>query len=248
MRDKHSLETYEKLAIGGIFYLEASIRYLNTALKNDFATILFNKALKDLEPNESDKKIIERVKLPENHIEVLQSEIPDILTNETIKHMEKEWENARKLAESKKHKFSLDHRIESIEILGHLNNYGFFLETLINRHLLYLNQTGLIDNFSYRRISVAKIMERIIYIFKDDLQNNTVQLNEIQNLFRLRNKTVHFTPDNAQSLKPRISELNQIWNQTNTLLKKLEKIENFNEEKFSDILEYYTKGIKNTWC
>ena len=248
MKEKHSLETYERLAIGGIFYLEESIRYLNMALKNDFASILFNDALKDLEPNESDRKIIEKVKLPDYHIDVLQSEIPDILTNETTIYMEKVWENARKLAESKKHKFDHNHRIKSIEILGHLNNYGFFLETLINRHLLYLNQSGIIDNFSYRRISEAKIMERLIYIFKDDLQNNTVQLNEIQKLFRLRNKTVHFTPDNAQSLKPKISELNQIWNQTKTLLKKLEKIENFNEEKFSDILEYYTKGIKNTWC
>src|SRR5690606_23244870 len=99
MKEKHSLETYEKLAIGGIFYLEESIRYLNTALKNDFASILFNNAVQDLEPNELDKKIIERIKLPENHIDVLQSEIPNILTNETIGYIEKEWKHARKLAE-----------------------------------------------------------------------------------------------------------------------------------------------------
>jgi hypothetical protein len=137
--------------------------------------------------------------------------------------------------------------IAPIEILGHLNNFGFFIETLVNRHLLFLNQTGTIDEFSYARISISKIMERLIYIFKDDLNNNKVQLNEITNLFSLRNKTVYLTPDNAIALKPRISELIQIWTQSIKIIKKLEQKEKFNENSFSIRLEQHMYEIKTNW-
>jgi hypothetical protein len=157
------------------------------------------------------------------------------------------WENSQIRAEKEKHKFSLDHQIDSIEILGHLNNLGFFMETIINRHLLFLNQSKIIDDFSYSRISISRIMERIIYIFKDDLNKNKIHLNEIQNLFRLRNKTVHFTPDNAKVLKPRISELIKIWNQCSKLIEKLEKKENFNERNFSKQIIYYSLNIQKKW-
>ncbi|WP_408082499.1 hypothetical protein [Flavobacterium plantiphilum] len=185
--------------------------------------------------------------MPDNAIGILQSNIPDVLTSETINLMSNAWQKSQFRAENEKHKFGLNHRIDSIEILGHLNNFGFFIETLVNRHLLFLNQTGVIDEFSYARISISKIMERLIYIFKDDLNNNKVHLNEITNLFSLRNKTVHFTPDNAIALKPKISELIQIWSQSIKIITKFEQKEKFNEENFSKRLEEHIIEIKTHW-
>jgi len=151
------------------------------------------------------------------------------------------------LSKNRAHKFDLTHRINSINILGHLNNFGFFVETLTNRHLLFLQHSGRIDNFIYTRISIAKIMERLIYIFKDELNSNSVHLNEIVNLFSLRNKTVHFTPDNAIALNPKVSELVKIWTQTSKVLKKMEKVEMFNDEKFSEILDEFIHEFKSRW-
>jgi hypothetical protein len=212
-----------KLELGGTFFLEESFRYLHTALKSEHTSILFSKELNVIEPSTEDREIINKTQLPDNAVGILQSNIPDVLTIETISLMSNAWQKSQLRAETEKYKFGLNHRIDSIEILGHLNNFGFFIETLVNRHLLFLNQTGVIDEFSYARISISKIMERLIYIFKDDLNNNKVHLNEITNLFSLRNKTVHFTPDNAIALKPKISELIQIWNQSVKIINKLEK-------------------------
>ena len=247
MSNKHEIDTYSKLELGGAFFLQESFHYLNTALKYEFASILFSKELDSIEPSSEDRKIMDKINLPDDAVGILQSDIPDTLTDETASLMSKAWQKSQFRAETETQKFGLNHRIDSIEILGHLNNFGFFIETIVNRHLLFLRQTGVIDEFSYARISISKIMERLIYIFKDDLNNNKVHLNEITNLFSLRNKTVHFTPDNAIALKPKISELIQIWTQSVKILKKLEQKEKFNEERFSVRLENHIAEIKNRW-
>jgi hypothetical protein len=247
MSSKHEIDTYSKLELGATFFLQESFHYLHTALKYEFASIIFSKELDAIEPSKEDREIMNKTDLPNDAVGILQSNIPDILTEKTKSLMSNSWQKAQFRAKTEKHKFGLNHRIDSIEILGHLNNFGFFIETLINRHLLFLSQTKVIDEFSYARISISKVMERLIYIFKDDLNNNKVHLNEITNLFSLRNKTVHFTPDNAIALKPKISELIQIWTQSVKIIKKLEQKEKFNEESFSERLENHITEIKNRW-
>ena len=248
MSNRHEIDTYSKLQLGAGFYLQESFHYFHVALKSEFTSLLFAEELNSIEPSKEDRKIMEDISLPKNAISILQSNIPDILTKETINLIaESFFQKSKFRVESEKHKFGLDHRIASIEILGHLNNFGFFIETLTNRHLLFLRQTEVIDQFSYARISTSKIMERLIYIFKEELNNNQVHLNEITNLFSLRNKTVHYTPDNAIALKPKISELIQIWKQCAKIIKRLEKKEKFNEESFSKILENYITEVKTNW-
>lgn len=247
MSNKHKVSTYSKLEQGGAFFLQESFKHLHTALKYELASILFSKELDTIEPSKEDREIINKTKLPVDAVEILQSNIDDVLTDETVGLILIAWQKAQFRAETKKHKFGLNHRINSIEILGHLNNFGFFIETLVNRHLLFLRQTEVIDEFSYARISISRIMERLIYIFKDDLNNNKVHLNEITNLFSLRNKTVHFTPANAIALKPKISELLQIWTQSIKIIEKFEQKEKFNEEKFSKRLKSHIEEIKRDW-
>jgi hypothetical protein len=247
MSSKHEIDTYSKLELGATFFLQESFHYLHTALKCELASIIFSKELDSIEPSKEDRDLMEKTSLPDNAVGLLQSNIPDVLTEKTASLMSNTWQESQFRAETEKHKFGLNHRIDSIEILGHLNNFGFFIETLVNRHLLFLNQTEVIDDFSYARISISKIMERLIYIFKDDLNSNKVHLNEITNLFSLRNKTVHFTPDNALALKPKISELIQIWTQSVKIIQKLEQKEKFNEESFSKRLDNHIVEIKNSW-
>ncbi len=210
MTKKHDIDTYSKLELGATFFLQESFRYIHTALSYQLASILFAEKLEKIEPSKADREIVEAMDLPDNAVGILQSTIPDALTDETLRSMSIAWKLSQIEASTHSYKFGLNHRIDSIEILGHLNNFGFFIETLINRHLLFLRHTDVIDEFSYSRISIAKVMERTIYVFKDDLNNGKIHVNEIVNLFSLRNKTVHFTPNNARILKPKISELIQI--------------------------------------
>jgi hypothetical protein len=244
---KHDIETYNKLAEGAQFFLIESFKYIDQTLKSETASIVYSELLDKIEPNEKDRTIIENTEFTDDTMKLLQSEIGTVLSDETIESLEVAWENALIISERYNHKFKLNHKIDSIEILGHLNNLGFFIETLTNRHLLFLSQSNTIDNFSYSRISTAKIMERLIFIFKEEIIAKEIHLNEITNLFSLRNKTVHYTPDNSIALKPSISELIQIWYQCKKTIEKFEKVEKINEHKFSFQIENYIKEFKSKW-
>jgi hypothetical protein len=247
MANNHDIETYSKLGEGINFYLSESFHYLNEVLIYEYASIIFSKYIDKIDPTEVDRKLIENLSLPDNPVELLQTDIIEAISDETASQMASSWENAQQKARLGQHSFGHQHEINSIEILGHLNNFGFFIETLVNRHLLFLNHINEIDNLSYSRISTARIIDRLIYIFKDDLKLNKVQINEIVNLFSLRNKTVHYTPDNAKALKPKLSELLKIWKQTKKVIEMLEKKEKFSEDNFSELLEQNINKIIQRW-
>ncbi|SHJ77596.1 hypothetical protein [Flavobacterium haoranii] len=244
---KHDVETYTKLAEGAKFFLDESFKYIDETLISESASLIYSKILDKIEPNEKDIEIFNTTTFSDNTIELSQSEEGILLSEETQDAFIKAWQDANTLARKYVIKHQITHKINSIEILGHLNNLGFFIETLTNRHLLFLYQSRIIDDFCYSRISVAKIMERLIFIFKDEIISKKVHLNEITNLFSLRNKTVHYTPDNSILLKPSISELIQIWNQCKKIIERFEKIEKINEEKFSILINAYIDGFKNKW-
>lgn len=247
MKNNHGIETYSKLAEGANFYLNESFHYINECMKDELAAFLFAKDLELIDPTDNDRKILGNLKIPNNPVELLRSDLNDVLTDETIKAMSDSWIKSQALSITQNHKFELKHSVKSIKILGHLNNFGFFIETLVNRHLLFLKQMDLIDNLSYARISIAKVMERLIYIFKDDLSKNVVHLNEIVNLFSLRNITVHYTPDNAMALSPKVSEIIQIWTQSKKIIERFERVEKFKDYKFSILLNERVNEFKNKW-
>jgi hypothetical protein len=247
MKNNQDIETYSKLGEGINFYLNESFHYLNEALIYEYASIIFSAEIDKIEPNDSDRKLIENINLPENPIELLQIKNIEAITDETASKMADSWKIAQQMARFGKHSFGHKHEINSIEILGHLNNFGSFIETLVNRHLLFLNHLNEIDDLSYSRISTTRIIDRLIYIFKDDLKLNKVQINEIVNLFSLRNKTVHYTPDNAKALKPKLSELFQIWKQAKKIIQRLETKEKFSEDKISELLEQHMNEINQRW-
>lgn len=247
MTNNHNIETYSKLGEAIDFYLNESFHYLNEALIYEYASIIFSADIDKIDPTDADRKLIENLNLPESPVELLQIDKIEALTDETASKMADSWEKAQQMARFGQHSFGHQHEINSIEILGHLNNFGFFIETLVNRHLLFLNHINEIDNLSYSRMSTARIIDRLIYIFKDDLKLNKVQINEIVNLFSLRNKTVHYTPDNAKALKPKLSELLQIWKQAQKIIQRLEKKERFSEDKFSELLRQFINDINQRW-
>lgn len=162
MTNNHDIETYSKLGEGINFYLNESFHYLNEALIYEYASIIFSADIDKIEPTDSDRKLIENLNLPEHPVELLQTQNIEALSDETASKMADSWKMAQKMARFGQHSFGHKHEINSIEILGHLNNFGFFIETLVNRHLLFLNQLNEIDDLSYSRISTARIIDRLI--------------------------------------------------------------------------------------
>ena len=246
MDKNHDILTYVKLAEGARFFLDESFKYVNQALTSEAAGKIFSKLINEIEPTEIDNKMINGKAIPDTPIELLQSAELDILSNETISKFQIAWERANLIARTEKYTFKNDHKVDSIDLLGHLNNLGFFIETLTNRHLLFMNQNGLLDNPNYSKISKARIMERLNIVFAKDFKKNKVDL-KISTLFKLRNKTVHYTPDNAIELKPMISELLSIWEACKKLCEMFEDREKFNEDLFSESIIYYMNNFNAKW-
>lgn len=243
----YDIDTYHKLGQGAAFYLEESFVSINYAMRGDYTVYIFAHLLKDIDITNFDKEILQKSSIPEETIGLLQKEIGDVLSKETITKLANAMRSAKIQARNTTHKFKKSHQIETINIIGHVTNFAFFIEVLINRHLLFLNHSEIIDDFSYKQISSGRILDRIIYIFKDDIIQNKVDLTELKSLFRLRNKAVHFTPENSKSLRVGISQLIKMWDKSVKIIKALEKIENFNEERFSDLILRYRGDFLKLW-
>lgn len=246
MSNKHNIETYSRLESAANYFLSSSFISLQNAMKDESKGLFYLEEIMKIDVSEKDKMNFKEIELPTNPVELLQFGGVSISGDLMNKFLHAGNITEKRILEENI-KFNKEHKIGSIEILGHLNNFGFFIETIINRHLLFLSHTSEIDSISYNRISIAKIMERIIYIFKDELKDNKIQLNEIINLFTLRNKTVHFTPDNAVALNVKLSELYRIWQQTIKLLKVLEKKEKFQGVKLSETLDSSIENFQIHW-
>lgn len=246
-KEKHDLGTYMKLSEASIYFLNYSFFNLDNALKTDYTGELFSKKIDLIETTEEDNRLLSSFSFPTDTIEFLQQEIKAPLSQGTSDRLKNAWLEAENELVNSPFKFSKTHSITSIDVIGHVTNFAFFIETITNRHLLFLNQSGELENFSYNQITQAKILNRLIYIFKDEIQNNQLNLNEIANLFSLRNKTVHYTPDNAISLRTDLSTLMRIWNQSITLCDKFYLKEQFLENKFSYQIQERIDWLLDKW-
>ena len=250
MKKIEDVSTFSKLAEGANFFLNESFYYINKSMVDELTSIIFARKLDLIEPSKSDRELEKKVTITSDTVELLQNDVDIPLTEETLNLISNAWQQSQIEADvlvNKKHNFKHKHIINSINLIGHFNNFGFFIETLVNRHLLFLKLTNEINSFCYSRISVSKIMERIIYIFKDNLNNNKIHINEIVNLFSLRNKTVHYTPENSIALKSKLSEILQIWNQSLKLIAIMEKKEKIIDSNFSNNLRNYINSFKAKW-
>lgn len=255
MTEKHGISTYHQLNEAINHFLNESFSSLEKAMQEENLSFYISENINKVNTNKEDLTISENysTKIPESPIQFFQSNLDKmmidekILSSETINSLSEAYAKGVETSKKNTNKFPQNHTIESTLIISHINNFGFFIETLTNRHLLFLKHSKLIDEFSYKRIEKARILERLIYIFKDRLTLNKLHLNELSNLFTLRNKTVHYTPDNSISLKPKISELIQIWNQSLKIILEFEKKQEFRDDSFSSTLKSLIVGFKNKW-
>jgi hypothetical protein len=248
MEDKHDVMTYVKLAEAAGFFLNSSFQYIDLAVTSELAGILFQEKLLTIPDNPKDLEHLANASIPTDTISLLkQKEFGKVLTSQTNREIATAWEQAQSESKTVLRKFHKSQVISSVQLIGHFNNFAFFIETLVNRHLLFLKQTKKLNSFSYNQIALSKVLNRIIFICKDEIENNSLHLNDINSLFSFRNKTVHYTPDNAKSLNINLGSLIRIWMQTVQLLKTFEEREQFNEAVFSQMVIENTQYFEKKW-
>lgn len=240
------LSKFARLAEAATFYLEESFHYINKCLEANLTGFIFDKLLMKVETTDEDDKIIKSTKFTENVMDILTKEY-QVLTEKTHNKIDLAWESAQKIASIGNFDFEKNVKIDSVELLGHLNNFAFFFETLVNRHLLFLNLTDKLDNFTYNVLDKATILTRLTYLFKEELRDKKIMLDDVRFLFSLRNKTVHYTPDHAIKLEVKLEELIRIWKQTSKITDIFQSKESFNEIQFSNSINEHMMHIEKRW-
>ena len=93
----------------------------------------------------------------------------------------------------------------------------------------------------------ANILKILIFLFKDEIKTKKIELNNIKNLFSLRNKSVHYTPTNSEKVKIQLNTLIEIWLNIKNLFIQFEEKERFTDFKFSQMVDDYKDLFEKRW-
>jgi tRNA threonylcarbamoyladenosine modification (KEOPS) complex Cgi121 subunit len=249
MKSKYDLDTYKRLAEAADFYFGESFKYIEEILTEDLKKIILEEQINNLSFSEREIEILEEAAIPKNVIAHLRNgkKLEPSLSVETLNKILNCHIKTNNTISLDKPKIPKKQIIRSIKILGHISNFALFVEVLTNRHLLFLNHTNKIDNFIYNQLSEGNILNIIIFICRDELENGSIKLDSIKNLFKHRNKAVHHTPKNALEFKVKVEDLFQIWNQIIKLTAIYEEKEQFIENKLSSKLKLEKEIILDTY-
>ena len=145
-RDNYSdtLWKVSRLVEAAEFYLDEAFQNLDKCLEANLSGFIFEKFLSKINTNVEDDELFKSTNFSEDPLDIFRKE-HQVLTNNTHNKIDRAWEAAMQIASASKFDFKNSEIIDSVNLLGHLNNFAFFFETLVNRHLLFLNLT---DNIS----------------------------------------------------------------------------------------------------
>lgn len=241
------LGTYHKMAEAADFYLNQSFSHINQVFEYELASIFFSELLNEINPTEKDMEMANKLFIPDGTVDFLKSDLSDPIAAETLQKVHLAWDTAQLRASTRGYFFPVSTIVSNISLLGHVNNLGFFIETLVNRHLLFLNMSGKLNDFSYKTLERSQLLNRLIYIFKTEMDKNLIQLDKTAKLLKLRNSAVHFTPVNAEKFKVSLEELLGIWGEFVKILERMNKREQFYETPFYELLVQYQTDFKERW-
>lgn len=246
-KEQDHLGTYHKMAEAAGFYLHQSFSHIDHVFEYELASIFFSELLNEINLTQKDIEIAGKLFIPNGTVDLLKSDMSDPMTTETLQKVHLAWDTAQLKASTRGYFFPTNTIVSNTSLLGHVNNLGFFIETLVNRHLIFLNMSDELNNFSYKTLERSQLLNRLIYIFKEEIDKNLIQLDKTSKLLKLRNSAVHFTPYNAEKFKVSLEELLGIWGEFAKILRQMYKREQFYETPFFELLDQYKTEFKGRW-
>lgn len=213
-------------------------RHLENEIRYYIASELYSGKLKLIEITDDDRKISNEFGSKiKDHLDLIHLDVSP-LTDETLERLSNAWIESQREAEYTDIKFPVKQELKGRDLLGHVTNFAFVIEILVNRHLFILNLHNEVDDFTFNSLDKASVLVKLLYLFKDEVKNKEINPDRISNLFKLRNLAVHFTRNNSQKFKTTIEELVGIWKEASILMSVMDKKEKINDNDFYDILDH----------
>lgn len=142
----------------------------------------------------------------------------DVLPKKTLDQMAKAWEEAQNRAATGEVTISKNRTITRVEVASHITNLHSVVETVVNRHLHILKESGELKGSVYHSLDCASLLSKIAYAFKETISSNELQVGRFRQLNSLRNAAVHYRAESRDWLTPTAIELINIWREVGDLL------------------------------
>jgi hypothetical protein len=230
------LLSYTNLSEAIRFFLHQSFRHIEHEIRYYIASEIYSDKLKNIDTTEEDKKVVSEFsgKILTT-LDLIRFDGNPISEN-TLMRLTIAWNEAQEEAELTNLRFPVTQELKGPDLMGHVTNFAFVVEILVNRHLFIMNLHGDIDNFTFNSLDKVSVVNKILYLYKTEIKEKKIRPDRISNLFKLRNLAVHFTRDNSQRFKTTIQELVEIWKESGKLMELMETKENIKDNNFYSIL------------
>lgn len=207
------LESCSGLDEAAHYFLHQSYKELYSALADERAGLLFNE-LADAVDVPDDWKLPE---LPRSNLELLAFD-GDVIPPETTRALVDAWNEAQREAETSGPKLTREHTVVSVAIAGHVVNLFLCVEAITNKHLLYLREAGEISGDTYKALDSAGVIPRLMFLYRDQVQQGTLHLGHLRTLARMRNDAVHYRGRSRSKLAVKLKTLIDVSTAVGSLL------------------------------
>jgi len=212
-----SFEKYSRLEEAAVFFLYDAFQHAYLAAQLEVAGLIFAERIMSIEP-EPDWEV---PPLPTTLPEFLRTEV-QVISDDTASRLAQAWDEAQAAASSSELKLARTHAIESIEVIGHIIGLSACVESVVNRHLFLLTESGQLEPHHYASLDRTEVIPKVLFAFKDEVLSKQLPISNLKRLFRLRNQAVHFKASTARSIKPTVERLLCIWSEVGQLFELVE--------------------------
>jgi hypothetical protein len=216
----------KKDAIGGFgtsehvasVLLHEAFHYAHQAASYEIASDLFSERIVDIEPDPNWPLPAMPATLADwiARIEEVEEKVLDPVT---LQRMSEAWQSSLRDASSSDRKLDRKRKLRSLtDIVGHVVNLTLCLESVLNRQLFFLRESGELAANLYESIDRAELMPKLLFCFKEEILGKRLHVTGIRRLVRLRNKAVHYRLDSPGALIPSSQDLVEIWREFGDVL------------------------------
>jgi hypothetical protein len=226
MNDFTSIEKFGGFEEAAIFLLHESFNYAYQAAEYEVAAILFGERIKDITPKTLSSRIEEQGVNFYPTIAEYMTQRDDIdkaiSQDEDVSKLAKLWNDSQRDAFACGVKLSQKHKINAIDMIGHIINLSTCLEACINRHLFLERELENIQAEHFKYIDSTGLMAKVLFSFKDEIISSKLKISRMRKLISLRNKAVHFNLDSRSKIAPSVEELQGIWTEFGQIMNLIE--------------------------
>jgi hypothetical protein len=223
------------------FLLHEAFRFAYEAAAYEVAGELFADRIKSIDP-EPGWTLPEIPKALTDWL-ANRSEIDDEgLDPVTTDRLAEAWQLSQRDAYSSGRRIPKTQKLQSLtDVGGHVINLGTCIEAVINRHLFLLRESGKLANEHYLMLDRTEVLPKLLYCFKEEIDEKKLHLSRLRYLVSLRNQAVHFRTSNADELIPTCQDLVGVLREIGSIFSLIEG------EPTKEEVDHLVKGFKDKW-